>query len=72
MPEGQQVPPSRVARSVEHPTVSFSSGRDLTVREFKTSAGLALHGQCGACLGFSLSLTLSLPLCPSSAHSQNK
>ena len=60
-----------VAQSVEHPTLDFSSGRDLTVGEIEPHVGLCLTARV-ACWGASHSLTL----CPSFACdlslSQNK
>ena len=55
---------ARVVQSVKHPTLGFGSDHDLMVREFKPA-----HG---ACLGFSLSLTLYPS--PTRVHSlsQNK
>ena len=32
------------ARSVKHPTLGFSSGRDLTVREIEPHVGLCVDG----------------------------
>ena len=43
-----------MAQSVEHPTLDFGSGHDLTVCEIEPR--IRLHAMCGACLGFSLSL----------------
>ena len=41
----------------------FSSGHDLTVREFEPRIGLcADSSEPGACFGFCVSLSLSLPL----------
>ena len=48
-----------VAQSVKRPTLSLGSGHDLTV-SWVRALHQALHWQCGACLGFSLSLSLSL------------
>ena len=45
-----------VAQSVQHLTFDVHSGRDPTVHEFESRAGL-----CIDCLGFSLSLSLPLP-----------
>ena len=44
-----------MAPSVKHVTLGFSSGPDLMV------CGFEPHSQHGACLGFSLSLSLSVP-----------
>ena len=53
---------SWVGQSVEHSTLDFSSGRDLTVREFKPRIRLcADSSDPGACLGFCVSLSLSAP-----------
>ena len=40
-----------VAQSVKHLTLDFSSGHDLTVREFKPRAGLCTDDERRACLG---------------------
>ena len=52
-----------VAQLIKHPTLDFCSGHDLTVCEIEPCVGLCLHWQHGACLGFSL--PLSLPRLPS-------
>ena len=53
------------AQSVEHPTLDFGSGHDLTVREFKPHIGLcADSSEPGACFWFCVPLSL----CPSPAH----
>ena len=49
-----------VAQSVKHQNLDFSSGHDLTIHGFEPHIC-----QCGAFLGFSLSLSL----CPSPARS---
>ena len=53
-----------VAWSVKHQTLGFGSGHDLIVMR----SSPALSTECGACLEFSLTLSLclclSLPLCP--------
>ena len=44
---------------VKHPTLHLGLGHDPTVHEFELHRR-ALCRQCGACLGFSVSLSLSL------------
>ena len=46
-----------VAQSVIYGTLDLSSGRDLAVCGFEPCVG----GQCRACLGFYLPLSLPLP-----------
>ena len=53
---------ARGAPSVKRLTLDFGSGHDLTDREFEPHIRLCADS-CGACLGFSLSLSL----CPSPA-----
>ena len=55
-----------VAQLVEHPTLDFSLGHDLTSGEM---GALCQHGPC---LGFSLSLSLCLTLACLCTISQNK
>ena len=49
-----------VAQSVEHQTLDFGSGRDLTVRGFEPHTGLCADGAEPAWDSLSLSLSLSL------------
>ena len=49
-----------MAQSVKHTTLDFSSGHDLMVHGFEPHVGLWTDS-CGACLGFSLSFSLSAP-----------
>ena len=47
-----------VTQWVKHPTLDLGSGHDLTVCEIEPR--VCLHARGGACLRFSLSLSLSL------------
>ena len=48
-----------VGYAVKRLTLDFGSGHELTVHEIEPHVGLC--AECGACLGFSLSLSLSAP-----------
>ena len=51
-----------MAQLVKHLTVDLSSGHDLTVREFEPHVGLCTDSsEPGACFGFCLPLSLSVP-----------
>ena len=52
-----------MAQSVKHQTLDFGSGQDLMVREFKPCVRFYVDSVDGACLRFSLSLSV----CPSAA-----
>ena len=49
-----------VAQKVKHPSLDFGSGHNLTICETGALSWI-LHRQHGACLGFSLHLSLPLP-----------
>ena len=50
-----------VAQSAKHPTLDFSSGHDLAVRELEPCVGLHTEGTESAWVSLSLSLSAPLP-----------
>ena len=61
-----------MAQSVEHPTLDFSSGHDLTVQEIEPCMGLCSDSTEPAWDSFSLSLSAPPPLTHTHSFSQNK
>ena len=57
----KQVGGAWVAQSVKQPTLDFDSGHDLTGCEFEPTSGS--RADSTACLGVSLSRSLSVPFC---------